>query len=110
MFDERFDESMTHLDEFEVVVTCSDAGVCVRVQGQLEAASVDVLRTALDGAMRVGFGDVDVDLSQTTFCDPSCLSLLLAAHRRLERVGRQLRVVDPVPPRAPTLTPVPGSR
>jgi anti-anti-sigma factor len=51
----------------------------------------------LDGAFVVGVGDVAVDLSETTFCDSTCLYVLLAAHGRLDDVGRRLRLVDPAP-------------
>jgi anti-anti-sigma factor len=90
-----FDEGV--VDAFDVLVTCAGATVSVHVRGELDVVSVDVLRTALDGAFVVGLGDVAVDLSQTTFCDSTCLWVLLAAHRRLEDVGRRLRLVDPAP-------------
>lgn len=96
MSDEAF-EGLDGLDGFEVVVTCTGAAVCVHVRGELDVASVDVLRTALDGALDAGAGDVDVDLSPTTFCDSTCLDVLFAAQRRLEGAGRRLRLVDPAP-------------
>jgi anti-sigma B factor antagonist len=83
----------------QVLIRDGQAGdeVQIDVGGELDLASRDVLRTALDGALEAGLGDVEVELSELTFCDSTGLCLLLAAQRRLQAAGRTLRLVNPAP-------------
>jgi anti-sigma B factor antagonist len=69
----------------------------IHTAGELDLASRDVLRTALDGALEAGSGDVEVESSELTFCDSTGLCLLLTAQRNLNAAGRRLRLVNPAP-------------
>jgi anti-anti-sigma factor len=80
-----------------VSVRCNGRTLCLTVAGEIDMASAASLRTALDGALQAGVGDVDVDLADTTFCDSVGLCVLLSAHRLLGHAGRVLRLVDPAP-------------
>jgi anti-anti-sigma factor len=80
-------------EELQVVVRSSGPSVCLEVRGELDLASVDVVRAVLDAAVATGGGDVDVDMATTRFCDSVGLCALLSAHDRLGRDGRRLRIV-----------------
>ena len=60
---------------FSLAVRRSDAGTVVTVAGELDLATAPELEQALADAD----GQVTVDLSATTFADPSALRVLLAA-------------------------------
>lgn len=87
------------LEGLQVLIRAAEAGdeVQIDVGGELDLASLDVLRKALDGALEAGLGDVEVELSELTFCDSTGLCLLLAAQRKLQAAGRTLRLVNPTP-------------
>jgi anti-sigma B factor antagonist len=61
---------------FSLAVRRSDAGTVVTVAGELDVATAPELAQALANAD----GQVTVDLSATTFADPSALRVLLAAY------------------------------
>ncbi len=69
----------------------------IHTAGELDVASLDVLGTALHGALEAGSGDVEVESSEMTFCDSSGLCLLLTVQRDLNAAGRRLRLVNPAP-------------
>jgi anti-anti-sigma factor len=87
------------LEGLQVLVRAHKAGdeVQIHVAGELDLASLDVLGKALDGAFEAALGDVQVELSNMTFCDSTGLCLLLTARRRLQAAGRALRLVNPTP-------------
>jgi anti-anti-sigma factor len=88
------------LEDLQVLIRAGAAGSGVRicVGGQLDLATTGVLRKALDRALQAGFGDVEVELSEVTFCDSTGLRLLLAAHHTLRAMGRTLSLLNPAPP------------
>jgi anti-sigma B factor antagonist len=87
------------LEGLQVLVGTHKAGdeVQIHVAGELDLASLDVLGTALDDAFEAALGDVEVELSNMTFCDSRGLCLLLTAQHRLQAAGRALRLVNPSP-------------
>ena len=76
----------------------------IHTAGELDLASLDVLGTALHGALEAGSGDVEVESSEMTFCDSSGLCLLLTAQRDLN-AGRTAVVS-----RQPGARPAPAAR
>jgi anti-anti-sigma factor len=74
-----------------------DGVVVLPVNGELDLASVNQLRTALDAALREEAEVVRVDATGVSFLDSSALGVLLAAAKRLaERGGRmELLCVSP---------------
>ena len=71
---------------FSLAVRHSGAGTVVSVTGEIDVATAPELAHALTDAR----GDVTVDLSATTFADPTALGVLLAARRD----GRTMRVTS----------------
>ncbi|GAB3981305.1 STAS domain-containing protein [Plantactinospora veratri] len=69
----------------------------VRVTGDLDIDTVDLLRRTLDQVLRHEFASVAVDLSQLRFCDSSGLRVLLIANAEAERLGCRMYVVNPRP-------------
>jgi len=58
--------------------------------GRVDASSVGEVRASLDRCIAAGADDVVVDMSEVDVIDVTGLGVLAAAHRRLERAGRQL--------------------
>jgi len=86
-------------DGLQVLVRADEAGdeVQIHVAGELDLASLDVLGKALDCAFEAALGEVEVELSNMTFCDSTGLCLLLTTQHRLQAAGRALRLVNPTP-------------
>jgi len=87
------------LEGLQVLIRSSEAGdeIRIHVAGELDVASLDVLGKALDDALEAGLCDVEVELSNMSFCDSTGLCLLLTAQHRLQAAGRALRLVNPTP-------------
>jgi anti-sigma B factor antagonist len=87
------------LEGLQVLVRADEAGdeVQIHVAGELDLAALDVLGKALDSAFEAALGDVEVELSDMTFCDSTGLCALLTAQHRLKAAGRALRLVNPTP-------------
>lgn len=69
------------------------------LRGRLDSRSAPDVRQALHslvdaGRTRAGQVDAVVDLAGLELGEVSCLGLLLEAHRRAERAGRRLVLVD----------------
>lgn len=60
------------------------------LRGRLDASSVGDARTALNRLIDATSDNVVIDLSHVDVLDATGLGMLTAAHRRLERDGRQL--------------------
>ena len=74
---------------FEVV-----SGVpVVTAPKEIDIATAPALRSALLTAAAHGHGTLVVDMTRTQFCDSSGLHTLLAAHRRAQAEGGELRLV-----------------
>jgi len=80
-------------EELRVVVDASDHCVRVKIGGELDVASSPRLRDVLQAAIGGEDGDVEVDMTMTTFCNSAGLAVLLAAQRQLHLAGRQLRIL-----------------
>jgi anti-sigma B factor antagonist len=68
--------------------------VRIAVRGDLDAASADVLRRALEAAVADGRTRLEADLSGVTFCSSAGLTVLLGARRSL---GDRFVVLDAPP-------------
>lgn len=72
-------------------------GVRIALRGALDVHSAADARLALHTAAGEGSGELLLDLSETTWVDSTGLGVLLGAHRRAGRAGRQLVLLDPPP-------------
>ena len=64
-------------------------------EGELDLYAARALAPELNEAAGAGHSRVVVDLSRVTFIDSSGLGLILQAHQRLQRQGRDFTVVAP---------------
>ena len=69
----------------------------VRLAGSLDVRSVGRVRQQLNELIDGTAGDVVVDLEHLEAIDATGLGVLFAAHRRAERLGRNLVLRHPVP-------------
>jgi anti-sigma B factor antagonist len=65
----------------------------VAVHGELDLLTAPKLAARIGELLRVEPCDVVLDLGETEFIDSAGLAILLNVQRRLERRGRQLRVI-----------------
>ena len=70
------------------------ACVLLAVRGEIDMATVGVLREALDLAAAEA-GDVWVDLTDVEFMDSTGLTALVHGHHAIGDGGRQLRIICP---------------
>jgi anti-sigma B factor antagonist len=77
-----------------------DGVVAVRVLGEVDLSTCEVLRDALDAAMAAGADDLSVDLTGATFIDSAGLHCLLEGSRKCGQLGMRFDVVvvDDSPP------------
>jgi anti-sigma B factor antagonist len=73
----------------------SDVAI-VRPQGELDMATAETLRAALDAVENAG--RLVLDLRGLSFVDSSGLHLLVALHERAQRDGFQLTLIAPAAP------------
>lgn len=66
----------------------------VEVQGQVDLYATPDLKALLVDALDGGGGRIVVDLTHSTFLDSSALTALFSAHRRAERVGGHVVLVN----------------
>lgn len=71
--------------------------VLIAPAGELDVATVHSLRASLAQCLRDGVRTVDVDLSAVTFCDCSCLGVLLSSWWRITAAGGTLHLHHPPP-------------
>lgn len=69
----------------------------VRLAGSLDVRTVGRVRQQLNELIDTTDGDVLVDLEQLVAIDASGLGVLFTAHRRAERLGRNLVLRHPLP-------------
>ncbi len=81
---------------FAVDVQRRNDVVTVQPHGELDMATVETLRAALDGVENVG--RLVLDLRGLSFMDSTGLHLLVALHERARREGFQLTLVAPAAP------------
>lgn len=89
---------MADRPQVRLFITNTPSRARLEAGGELDLASVEDLRDHLELLVESGTGDVDIDMGLVTFCDSMALTALVLAHRRLEAVGRRLRIVNPSPP------------
>jgi anti-anti-sigma factor len=65
----------------------------VQAQGDLDLSHAQTLRTALEGAMSRGEGDVVLDLLEANYIDSAILQELIRAHNVLSKQDRQFVVL-----------------
>lgn len=65
-------------------------GERVELHGPLDVHTVADVRVQLHGCIDAGDGDVVVDLTDAQVMDATGLGVLVGAHRRAQRAGRQL--------------------
>jgi anti-anti-sigma factor len=78
---------------FDVVLQRRDDVAIVQPRGDLDLATVDDLRTALNGID--GAGRLVLDLRGLAFIDSSGLQLLVALHHQAQRDELELSVIAP---------------
>jgi anti-sigma B factor antagonist len=64
-------------------------------EGELDVYAARALAPELDEAAGAAYPRLIVDLSRVTFVDSSGLAAIVQAHRRLQRQGRDVKVVAP---------------
>ncbi len=78
----------------EVTISTTGRVAVVAMVGEVDIATAPALREALvtvcDGAAVL----VVVDFAEVTFADSAALAVLVAGHKRLERMSRQLMIVN----------------
>jgi anti-anti-sigma factor len=74
-----------------------DGYTIVTISGELDIASVPVLREQLLGLLRPHASRIVIDLSGVTFCDASGLAMLVGASRRAGQLDGVLRLAAPPP-------------
>jgi len=84
------------LEPFAVDVQRRDDVAIVQPRGELDLATVETLRAALDGIE--GAGRLVLDLRGLSFIDSRGLHLLVALHRRAQCDGFQLALLAPAAP------------
>jgi anti-anti-sigma factor len=84
------------LEPFAVDVHRRDDVAIVQPRGELDLATVETLRAALDGIK--GAGRLVLDLRGLSFLDCAGLHLLVALHQRAQRDAFQLALLAPAPP------------
>src|SRR5262249_10824477 len=88
--------SLVRAEPLLAVISASlDGRTEFEVRGELDLATVEIFRTAVDGALHDTDGDVLIDLSQLAFMASPGLHALLRARRQLELGGRRLLVICP---------------
>jgi anti-sigma B factor antagonist len=65
----------------------------VTVPEEVDVTNAEGLRTALLQAASNGHGTLVVDMTRTRFCDSSALHTMIAAHKRAQAEGREVRLV-----------------
>jgi anti-sigma B factor antagonist len=88
--------------EFEIVVDTTGAGRRIAVRGDLDLATVESLRPALENALEAR-EPTTLELSQCTFLDSSALKAIADASRRADETGIAFSVARPSPQAARVL-------
>jgi anti-sigma B factor antagonist len=65
------------------------------VAGEVDLASVGVLRAAISAALQSSSGDLWIDLHETAFMDTAGVHLLVETHHEVLRRHRRLAIVCP---------------
>jgi len=87
----------------ELSVRSQGGYTIVTISGEIDIASVPVLRERLISLPRPHASRIIIDLSGVTFCDASGLAVLVGASRRAGLLGGVLRLAAPSPMMATVL-------
>ncbi|MGD2059956.1 MAG: STAS domain-containing protein [Acidimicrobiia bacterium] len=71
----------------------SNGWLVIAVQGEVDLATVDDLRGAIDQAVGGGSSSVAIDLTDATFMDSTGLKALVMAHRQFDEDGKSFAIV-----------------
>jgi anti-anti-sigma factor len=74
-----------------------DGSIVLRVAGELDLATISVLRDALESVPEIGVDRVVLDVTQLEFISAAGVRVALGAQRRLARHGGQLVLRGPNP-------------
>jgi anti-sigma B factor antagonist len=69
----------------------------VTASGEIDAATADMLSTAVQGALADDYPRVLADFAQVTFIDSTGLGVLVKSHRSAVAAGAVFAVVHPTP-------------
>jgi anti-sigma B factor antagonist len=84
--------------DLKVVVEEGPGGkASVKVSGEVDIQSSQVLHEHLQEVLDTGTSSIIVDLGDVTFLDSTGLRVLIAAFQRCQRAGGELRIVSPQP-------------
>ena len=75
-------------------VICDAFGTVLGLSGKLDVHTAADVRNALVDAVAAGSGELVLDLSALEAVDATGLGVLVGAHRRAQRAGRTLVLVD----------------
>lgn len=75
-------------------VICDAFGTVLGLSGKLDVHTAADVRNALVDAVAAGSGELALDLSALEAVDATGLGVLVGAHRRAQRAGRTLVLVD----------------
>jgi anti-sigma B factor antagonist len=65
------------------------------ITGELDLATISILKDAVGGQLGTGGGPVVLDLSELTFCDSTGLGSFVALHRQATSIGTTLSLAAP---------------
>lgn len=86
-------------DEIAVIQSVDGAGPWARIRlaGELDCASADVIRQAIDGVLSTHTDAtvVEIDIEDVTFMDSTGVGVLVVGHRDLAGRGIRLIVTNP---------------
>jgi len=71
--------------------------VVVTMPAEIDIANADRIGAELSAAIAGGAGIVVADMTVTTFCNSSGISMLVLAHRQAAANGAELRLAVPTP-------------
>jgi anti-sigma B factor antagonist len=67
----------------------------LRISGELDLATISILKDAVGAELDAGAGPVVLDLSDLTFCDSTGLGSFVAMHRHATEVGSAIALAAP---------------
>jgi anti-anti-sigma factor len=78
----------------DTVITWNDQEAIVHPAGDVVAALVPELRSALRGAVARGVREMKIDFSGVEMVDSTGLGLLISAHNSMSKAGGKLAVIN----------------
>jgi anti-anti-sigma factor len=82
-------------DAFGLDLSGTPPAVTVTVWGELDLESAPKLREAIEGVLAGSLETLTLDLSGMSFCDSSCIHVLISISNAAEGAGVDLRVRGP---------------